>query len=151
TPHTRHPTALEWRSGPGLITGLAWVGNHLIPPELASGFGVVTGDITAMCRILASASRDDYAVSHDRAGGVANLQVSTAVGLPDQLARAGAQRYDEIVPAYEIDLVAIERDASLTLSERVTERCGRRQRVPILPHQVASRCIDRLDHVAGIT
>src|SRR5207302_10174177 len=34
TPDTCHPTALVWRAGPGLVTGLARVRNHLIPPEL---------------------------------------------------------------------------------------------------------------------
>src|SRR5262249_48077614 len=141
TPDACHPTALERRAGPGFITGLAWAGNHLISPELHAGSGVVTGDITAVRRILARAARDDHAIYHDRAGGVADVQVAAAIRLPDELARAGAQRYDEIIPAYEIDLVAIQRNAALALPESVAERRGWRQRAPILPHEVASRGI----------
>src|SRR5262249_25900686 len=146
-----HPTFLEWRAGPSLVTGLARAGNHLIPPELAAGFGVVAGDITAVRRILARAACNDHAIRHNRAGGVADVQFTTAIGLPDDLAGAGPQRYDEIVPRYEIDLIATERNAALTLSKAITERPGWRERMPVLPHEISGRGIDRLNHVAGIT
>src|SRR4029077_3478419 len=74
TPDAGHPTALEGRAGPSLVAGLARAGNHLIPPQLPAGSGVMTGDITAMRRILARAACDDNAVSHYRAAGVADVQ-----------------------------------------------------------------------------
>src|SRR6516225_2962837 len=56
-----------------------------------------------------------------------------------------------VIPGYEIDLVAIERNAALALSEAIPHRFDLWQRVPILPQEVARRRVNRLDHVTGIT
>jgi hypothetical protein len=104
-----------------------------------------------MRRILASAARDDHAIGHNGTAGIADVQFATAIGLPHHLACARAERDHDVVPAYEIDLVAADSDAALALSETVAERPGRRKGMPILPHEVAGRGIDCLDHIAGIT
>ena len=104
-----------------------------------------------MRRILACAAGDDHSAHHDGAGGVADVQVAAAIGFPDDFAAAGAERDDVVVPGYEKDLVAIERDAALALSESVAERPGLRQRMAILPQEISSHRIDGLDHIAGIT
>ena len=110
----------------------------------------MTGHVAAEAGHLAGTAGDDHPVRHDRAARVADKKIAAAIGLPDQLAGAGIQRDDDVVPAHEVDVVAVERDAALALSVVGGERLLRRQLVPVLPDQIARRSVDRLDHVAGI-
>src|SRR5207247_10181495 len=151
TPYAGHPTLLEWGAGPCFVTRRSGGRDHLISPKPPSGSRVMTRDITTMARKLARSARDDYAVSDNRASRVPDLQVAATIGLPDYFPAPSAQRDDDIVPAYEIYLVAIDGNASLALPQSVAHRRGWRPRVTILPHQVARRGVDRLYHVARIT
>ena len=150
-PYACHPTLLIWGAGPCFVTRLSRARDHLIAPKLPAGSGVMTRDITTVARKLARSARDDYAVSDNRASRVADLQVAATVGLPDHFPAPSAQRDDDIVPAYEIDLVAIDGNASLALPQSVAHRRGWRPRMAVLPQEVARRGVDRLYHVAGIT
>src|SRR5205085_2905196 len=112
-PHAGHPAAFEWRAGPGLVARLARAWDHRVAPQLLAGLGIVAGDVAAMRRHLAGRAGDDDTADHDRAGGIADVEIAAAVGLPDQLAGARLERDDEIVPGREVDVVAIERDRAL--------------------------------------
>src|SRR5438067_8075300 len=131
TPDARHPAFLIWRAGPCLVTGLSWVGNHLIPPEFPAGSGVVTRDVTAVTRKLTRSTCDDHPIRDDWARGVADFEVATAIGLPDDFAATGSQRNDDVIPAHEVDLVGIDGNAPLALPESVAHGRGRRPRMPI--------------------
>src|SRR5262249_1086851 len=150
TPDTRHPTLLEGRTGPGLVPRLARTGNHFVSPQLPAGPGVMPRDVAAVAGILARAPGDHYAIGHNGTARIAYIKVAAPVGLPNQLASAGGQGHDNIILAHEIDLLAIERNAALSLSQAVVKRCSGRKRMPVLPQQLARHRIDRLDHVAGI-
>src|SRR5207249_11549714 len=115
------------------VTRLSRARDHLIAPKLPAGSGVMTRDITTVARKLAGSARDDYAVSDNRASRVADLQVAATVGLPDHFPAPSAQRDDDIVPAYEIDLVAIDGNASFALPLIVAHPQACRPRLASLP------------------
>src|SRR5262249_38961716 len=81
-PDSSHPTALERRTGPGLVSRRAWTRDHLIAPELLAGLGLVAGNVATVASYLACATRDDHAVCHDRAARVADKEIAPAIGLP---------------------------------------------------------------------
>ena len=73
----------------------------------------MTSDVAAETGDLTRAAGDDHAIGDDRAARVLDKEVAAAIGLPHQFAGAGIQGDDRVVPAHEVDVVAVERNAAV--------------------------------------
>src|SRR5262249_33554601 len=126
--------------------------DHLVAPKLLAVSRVMPGDIAAMTGHLAGTASDDHAIDDNRPGRILHVEiVVAAIALPHAAARLGIETDDVIIPGGEDDIVAVKRDGALALAKGSRKFVPRRQRVTIFPNKIASRSIDRLDHIAGIT
>src|SRR5690625_823242 len=148
-PDAGHPARFERGAGPGFVAFFTFTGDEVVAPQFFTAVGVMAGHVAAEAGVLTGGAGDDYAVGDDRARAVGDEFVLTACGFPGDLAGSGVERHDGVVPGDEDDLVFVQRDGTLVLTERAEFGSGR-QLAAVFPDEVTAGGVDGLDDVTRV-
>ena len=144
--------ALQRQSVPGVVIGVAGMGDGVDPPQLLAGLGVMAGDEAAAGLGIAATGHalDHLAVDDEGAAGVAPALVPVGSGVvPHHLSGLGIERDDMGVRGGGDEIALIDRHVAAGKVLRAGDQPGREITL-VFPDQVAGRRIERLDLVAEI-
>ena len=151
-PRRSTEAALHRQPVPGVVIGIAGMGDGIDPPQLLAGLGIVAGDEAATGLGIAATGHalDHLAVDDEGTAGIAPALIPVGRGMvPDHLAGLGVERDDMGVGRGGDEIALIDRHVAGGEVLRVGDQPGREIAL-VFPDQVAGRRIERLDLVAEI-
>src|SRR5262249_8649714 len=138
---------------PGIAAGFAGPGNGRRTPDFLTGRGVVSTDEADVFFVSRAArhARDDFAAHDDRTGGIPIAQFAVGdLRVPHEFPRTRIHRNDVSVTGSGKYLVTENGNIPLNTSAGVASLSGLCRSGTILPDQIPSRSIERLNDAPGV-